>query len=153
MLSLQSGAALKDGGKLDINMAIGGVPRSLFENPQSAQSAVAFTTIDRADIRYEDRTLVDKGLNFAGAMQGVNADTMKAQVVGMLPAMLQVLQKPAFVDEVTAAVKNFLDKKGTITATAAPAAPVLILQLMGAAAGAPGAVVDLLNIKVEASQL
>ena len=64
-----------------------------------------------------------------------------------------MLQKPAFVDELTAAVKEFLDKKGTIRATASPAAPVLILQLMGAAAGAPGAVVDLLNIKVEASQL
>jgi len=104
-------------------------------------------------VKFEDGSLVDKGLTLAGAMQGVNADTMKAQVVGMLPTMLKMLEKPAFVDQVTAAVKNFLDKKGTITATATPPAPVLILQLLGAAAGAPGAVVDLLNIKIEAGQL
>ena len=153
LLSLQSGANLRDGGNLDINLAIGGLPRSLFENPQTAQSAVAFATLDKADVKFEDGSLVDKGLTLAGAMQGVNADTMKAQVVGMLPTMLKMLEKPAFVDQVTAAVKNFLDKKGTITATATPPAPVLILQLLGAAAGAPGAVVDLLNIKIEAGQL
>ncbi len=73
---------------------------------------------------------------------------MKAHVVGMLPIMLQVLDKSAFVDGFTATVNKFLDNKGSITASAAPASPVLILQLLGAGATAPGAVIDLLNVNV-----
>ena len=151
LLLLQSGSDMKDAGIVDINMVIGEIPRSVFENPQSAQSAVAFATLDSANVTFEDRSIVDKGLKVAGAQQGVNAETMKAQVIGLLPIMLQVLGKPAFVDEVTAAVKEFLDTNGSIAANIAPATPVLILQLMGAAASAPGAVIDLLNIKVQAN--
>ena len=148
ILSLKTGAELKQGGILDINLDVGGVPRSIFENPLTAQSAVAFTTIDRADVKFQDRSIVDKGLALAGSMQGINAQTMKAQVVGMLPIMLQILEKPSFVDQVTAAVNRFLENKGSITATALPPEPVLILQLMGAGASAPGAVIDLLNVNV-----
>ena len=106
--------------------------------------------MDAAKITFEDRSIVDKGLALAGSTQEVNGDTMKAQVVGILPIILQVLDNPAFVDQVTAAVKNFLDEKGTITAIASPPAPVLILQLMGAGISAPGALIELLNVSVEA---
>ncbi len=149
VLSVQSDAKLNDGGSLNIDMAIGGIPRSIFENPMTAQSAVAFATIDRAKVTFIDDSIVNRGLNLAGATQGVNAETMKAQVIGMLPIMLQQLEKPAFADHLTATVKKFLDVKGTITASIAPASPVLILQLIGAATTAPGAAIDLLNVNVE----
>ncbi len=149
VLSVQSDAQLNDGGSLNIDMAIGGIPRSIFENPMTAQSAVAFATIDRAKVTFVDDSIVNRGLNLAGATQGVNAETMKAQVIGMLPIMLQQLEKPAFVDHLTATVKKFLDVKGTITASIAPASPVLILQLIGAATTAPGAAIDLLNVNIE----
>ena len=148
VITLQTGVELAEGGLINFDMAIGGIPRSIFENPQTVQSAVAFATLDKAEATFVDNSIVDKGLTLAGATQGVNADTMKAQVVGMLPIMLQVLDKPAFVDRLTATVKDFLDKKGSITASATPASPVLILQLLGAGATAPGAVIDLLNLDV-----
>ncbi|MCP4183552.1 MAG: hypothetical protein GY761_09575 [Hyphomicrobiales bacterium] len=148
VITLQSDVELAEGGLVSIDVAIGGIPRRIFENPQTVQSAAAFATLDKAEATFVDNSIVEKGLTLAGATQGVNADTMKAQVVGMLPIMLKVLDKPAFVDRLTAAVKNFLDNKGSITASAAPAAPVLILQLLGAGATAPGAVIDLLNVNV-----
>ncbi|MCP4070866.1 MAG: hypothetical protein GY742_03890 [Hyphomicrobiales bacterium] len=149
VLSVQSDTQLNDGGSLNIDMAIGGIPRSIFENPMTAQSAVAFATINRAKVTFVDDSIVNRGLALAGATQGVNAETMKAQVIGMLPIMLQQLEKPAFVDHLTATVKKFLDVKGTISASIAPASPVLILQLIGAATTAPGAAIDLLNVNIE----
>jgi hypothetical protein len=148
VVTLQTGVELAEGGLINFDLSIGGIPRSIFENPQTVQSAVAFATLDEAEATFVDNSIVEKGLTLAGATQGVNADTMKAQLVGMLPIILQALDKPTFVDRLTATVKNFLDNKGSITASAAPASPVLILQLLGAGVTAPGAVIDLLNVNV-----
>ena len=150
VLSLQSGVGLTDGGVLDANIAIGSIPRSVFENPLSAQDLVAFATLDKADITFDDQSIVEKGMAFFGAAQGLDAETMKAQALGILPIVLQQLDKPEFVNELVAALKTLLETKGKITATATPPAPVLILQLMGAGASAPGAVIDLLNVSVSA---
>jgi len=150
VLSSQTRVDLKDGGELDVDIDVGGIVREVFEKPQTIQSALAFATINRVQVNFVDDTLIDKGLAFVGATRGVSADTMKAQAIGMLPIILQVLERPAFVDKITQAVKIFLDSKGKITATATPAAPVLILQLMGAGATVPGAVIDMLNIEVNA---
>ena len=150
VLSLQSGTGLTDGGVLDANLAIGSIPRSVFENPLSAQGLVAFATLDKAEITFDDQSIVEKGMAFAGAAQGMNAETMKAQALGILPIVLQKLERPAFVDQLVASLKTLLETKGKIKASATPPAPVLILQLMGAGASAPGAVIDLLNVNVSA---
>lgn len=150
VVSVESGMEVVDGGIVDMDVAIGSIPRQTFENPLKAQEVIAFATIDKANITFDDRSIVDRGLKLAGAMQGMNADTMKAQAVGMLPIILQQLDRPAFVDQLVAAVNTLLATKGTITVTAAPASPILILQLMGAGASAPGAVIDLLDVNVSA---
>ena len=150
VLSLQSGMEIVDGGLLDASLAIGSIPRDVFENPLAAQGIVAFVTFDKANITFDDRSIVERGMTLAGAAQGLDAETMKAQALGILPIVLQKLEQPAFVNELVASVKTLLDTKGKITATATPPAPVLILQLMGAGASAPGAVIELLNVNVSA---
>jgi len=150
ILSVQSRAELKDGDSLDVDIAIGGIPRNVFENPQTAQSAMAFVSVDRAKVELVDGSVVDKVLAFASADQGVSTNALKAQTIDTLPIAMQILQRPKFVDEVTAALRTFLDNGGKIIVNATPPAPVLILQLMGAAATVPGAVIDLLNVRVEA---
>ncbi len=150
VLSMNTNAHLVDGGALDVDVSVGGIPRSVFENPLTAQSLVALVTVNSASVVFDDQSIVDKGLKVVAAQQGTDPETLKAQAVGLLPFMLQILNKPAFVNEVSAAVKTFLDSKGKISASATPAAPVSVIQLIGVGSTAPGAVIDLLNIKVKA---
>ncbi len=152
VLSMSYATQMRDAGNIDFSAEVGGIARNVFENPQLAQNALGTLTFNNAKVTIEDRSIVEKGLAFAGAMQGVNAETMKAQAVGMLPVMLQPLGNPTFVDKLTAAVKSFLENGGSIRAQASPDIPVLIIQLMGAAAGSPGAIIDMLSVEVAADQ-
>ena len=149
-LSLASDAALTDGGTLDAAVTIGGVPRSVFENPMTAQNAIALLTINRANVEFDDQSIVSRGLKLAAAQQKSDPETLKAQMVGMLPFVLQALQNPSFVNELSAAVKLLLDKGGKITASATPANPVSLMQVVGVSQTAPGALIDLMNVKVVA---
>ena len=150
VLSMNTSANLKDGGDINVDVSIGGVPRSMFENPTTAQQVVALLTVNSANVSFDDKSIVDKGMGIVAAQQGVDVATLKAQAVGMLPFVLQVLNKPQFVSELSDAIKTFLDTGGTIVASATPSAPVSIIQLIGVGASAPGAVIDLLNVKVSA---
>jgi hypothetical protein len=150
ILAMNTAAQLKDGGDINVDVSIGGIPRSMFENPMTAQQVVALLTVNSANVSFDDQSVVDKGMGIVAAQQGVDVATLKAQAVGMLPFVLQVLNKPQFVNELSAAVKKFLDTNGIIVASATPAAPVSIIQLIGVGASAPGAIIDLLNVKVRA---
>lgn len=150
VISLNTSAFLNDGGALDVAVSVGGIPRSVFENPLSAQSAVALLTVNSANVVFDDQSIVDKGLAIAAAQQGVDPATLKAQAVGMLPFVLQMLNKPQFVNEVSEAVKTFLETKGKIAASATPVSPVSVMQLIAVGSSAPGALIDLLNVKVVA---
>lgn len=150
VLSMNTSANLKDGGDINVDVSVGGVPRSMFENPMTAEQVVALLTVNSANIAFDDRSIVDKGMGVVAAQQGVDVATLKAQAVGMLPFVLQMLNKPQFVSELSDAIKTFLDTGGTIVASATPSAPVSIIQLMGVGVSAPGAVIDLLNVKVRA---
>ena len=150
IFSVNTTAKLKDGGDIDVDVSVGGVPRSMFENPMTAQQVVALLTVDSANVSFDDRSIVDKAMGIVAAQQGVDVKTLKAQAVGILPFVLQVLNKPNFVSELSDTVKKFLNTSGTIVVSATPATPVSIIQLMGVGASAPGAVIDLLNVKVRA---
>ncbi|MCP4932838.1 MAG: hypothetical protein GY927_01230, partial [bacterium] len=56
-----------EGGLINFDIAIGGIPRSIFENTQTVQSAVAFATLDEAEATFVDNSIVKKGLTLAGA--------------------------------------------------------------------------------------
>jgi hypothetical protein len=150
VFSINTKANLKDGGALDVDVAVGGIPRSVFENPLTAQPAIALMTVNSANLVFDDQSIVDKGMAFAAAKQGVDPATLKAQAVGMLPFVLQILDKPQFVAELSAAVQKFLETKGKISASATPASPISVMQLIAVGSSAPGAIIDLLNVKVAA---
>ncbi len=150
VLSMNTKVNMKDAGNIDVDVSVGGIPRSAFENPATAQQAVALITVNSANIVFDDQSIVEKGMGIVAAQQGVDVATLKTQAVGLLPFVLQILNKPEFVSELSETVKKFLNSGGKIKASATPSAPVSVIQLIGVGASAPGAVIDLLNIKVEA---
>lgn len=149
VLSLISSVELQDGGIVDVDVSVGGIPREVFENPLTAQKIVTLVTVNSINISLEDQSIVDRVMKFAAAQQGVDAATLKAQLVGMLPFVLQFLDNPQFVEDLSKALKIFLESQGRISASAMPAAPVSVIQLIAVGSASPGAIIDLLNVKVK----
>ena len=150
LLAVDLSTWLKEGGELKIEVDVGGIPLSVFENPLTAQQAVGFLTVNGANVEFNDLSIVNKGMTIVAAKQGVDLATMKAQAVGLLPFALEILNNPGFVEELSGAVKQLLDNGGKISASATPSAPVSVMQLIGVGATAPGAIIDLLNVQVKA---
>lgn len=148
ILSASTNASLAEGGELNADVEIGGVPRSLFENPETAQNAVVFLTFNAASVIFDDNSLVDRALTSIASEQGKEPDQLRQELVGALPFVMGALNKPDFVSEVSAAVLKLLNEGGSLTATAKPEAPVSVMQVIAGGATAPGTLVDLLEVEV-----
>jgi hypothetical protein len=149
-LSLNSSATLGSGGSLFLDATLGGLPREVFENPMSAPFMVFMLSLNEAGIRFVDDSLTERALTMLGAQQGMDADTMRAQAMGIIPFMLAALQRPDFLMAATAATKSFLDEPGTIRIDMRPDEPVPITALMEASETDPGLIIDLLNVEISA---
>lgn len=150
ILSASTNASLKEGGELNANVEIGGVPRSLFEDPETAQNAIVFLTFNAASVIFDDNSIVDRALNSIAAEQGKEPEQLRQELVGALPFVMGALNKPDFVSKVSAAVSKLLADGGSLTATAKPGTPVSVLQVIAGGSTAPGTLVDLLQVEVTA---
>ncbi|MCR9236057.1 MAG: hypothetical protein NXI17_05250 [Alphaproteobacteria bacterium] len=150
ILSLESRNALDDGGTLNAAVEIGSVPRSVFEDPETAQNALAFLTFNAASMVFDDNSIVDRAIEATASDQGKSADQLKQELLSALPFVMGALNKPDFVDEVAAAVSKLLSEGGSLTATAQPDQPVSVMQVIAGGAAAPGTLVDLLKVEVNA---
>lgn len=150
VLSLTSRNALEDGGTLDADLEIGGIPRSVFENPETAQNALAFLTFNAASIVFDDNSLVDRAVAAAAEQQGKTPDQLKQEVLTVLPLLLGAFNNPDFVADVGDAAAKLLAESGALRATARPGKPVSLMQVIAGGAAAPGALIDLLEIEVTA---
>lgn len=148
ILSLESRNALDDGGTLNAAVEIGSVPRSVFEDPETAQNALAFLTFNAASMVFDDNSIVDRAIEATASDQGKSADQLKQELLGALPFVMGALNKPDFVDEVAKAVSKLLSEGGSLTATAQPEQPVSVMQVIAGGAAAPGTLVDLLKVEV-----
>lgn len=150
ILSASTNANLNEGGELNADVEIGGIPRSVFENPETAQNAVVFLTFNAASVIFDDNSIVDRALSSIAAEQGKEPEQLRQELVGALPFVMGALNKPDFVSEVSAAVLKLLKEGGSLTATAKPDAPVSVMQVIAGGATAPGTLVDLLQVEVTA---
>ncbi len=149
-LAVSASAAVKDAGALSLDATLGGVPRSVFEDPRSAVFVAEMLTLVKASAMFEDRSITDRALGLFAAQQGMDPETLRAQAGAMLPFVLASLNRPTFSNMVTAAVQTFLNTKGSLSITANPAEPRPLVELMMTVEHDPGAVIDALNIEVTA---
>jgi hypothetical protein len=129
-------------------------------DPQAAQQALGFAMLgmlqqlsfNSASVRFEDASVTERALAFAGKQQGVSGDQMRMALKGMLPLMLGRIGIPELQKQIAAAASVYLDNPENITITAQPASPVAVPVLMGAGMGNPKSLVDLLNVQVSANK-
>tara|TARA_R110002020_G_scaffold189446_14_gene388591 strand:- start:513 stop:1763 length:1251 start_codon:yes stop_codon:yes gene_type:complete len=129
-------------------------------DPQAAQQSMGIVmmgmlqqlSFKSASVQFEDDSVTEKALAYAGKQQGVTGEQMRQSVKFMLPLMLGQLGIPALQQQISAAANVYLDNPETITITAKPANPVAVPVIMGAGMGDPKSLVDLLNVQVTANE-
>lgn len=162
-----------DVGRLNITMSISGYTMEFIQalqqaqeaaatnsDPQAAQQAMGFAmmgmlqqlTFNGATVSFEDASLTDKALAYAGKQQGVSGEQMAQALKAMMPLMLGQLGMPELQKQVSVAASAFLDNPGSFAISAIPAQPVAVPMIMGAAMGDPRQLANLLNVQVTANQ-
>ncbi|MBM4284233.1 MAG: hypothetical protein FJ128_03135 [Deltaproteobacteria bacterium] len=118
---------------------------------------VSELSVIHLELRYQDRSLVKNIINFIAEQQGQSADDFVQELLkqvdqgkeltGMLGALPPEVEKSLHngVD----AVKKFLQKPTGLKLSIAPAKPVVIASLIGAA-GNPGKILQQLNVSLTA---
>lgn len=104
-----------------------------------------------ARIRYEDASLVPKLLELGAADAEMSRDEFVAGMVQTLPLMLADSPLPALNEQIETAVAAFLEDPQSFEIALAPASPLGLLVVMGAAAS-PEGLVSLLQPSITANQ-
>lgn len=159
----------KDAADLTLSMTLGGYTQEVAEAIRDLQSQMTdeneqamgmamlgmFQQMEVQAIRVhlKDESLTGRVLDFIGAQQGMNRESVAAMAKGMMPIFMSQLQAPEFAAQAQAAISAYLDDPDTLTITAEPESPVPFAVLMGSAmGGAPAALIQALNVQISANQ-
>lgn len=163
---------LNDVGRLAMQLEVSGYTLKFIEGLQQAQAAAAANpdpkaaeqamgfamlgmlqqlSFNSASIRFDDASVTQRALAFAGKQQGISGEQMGQALRGMLPLMLGQLGIPALQQQISVAANAFFENPKNLTISAKPAQPVAVPVIMGAGMGDPRSLVDLLNVKVTAN--
>lgn len=128
-------------------------------NKEQAQQALGLAVLGltqqlnfiSAQIRFEDASITNRVLDYAGSQQGMSGKQFADSLKAMTPIMLAQLNIPELQKAISAAVNTYLDDPKSFTISAAPEKPVPFPMIMGAAMGAPNTLPQVLGVKVTAN--
>jgi hypothetical protein len=100
--------------------------------PPEMMQAYSALTINRFSITIDDQSILERGLTFAAAQQGLTAADLRAQAVGMVS--MGLMSAPPmiprdFLSTSSEAVTNFIQTGGALTITMAPEGGMSITDL------------------------
>jgi hypothetical protein len=117
---------LKDLGILRIKAAVSGYTALADATGPAAIGALMNTTIESANLRWEDRSLTDRIFKVAAAQENTTPELVRAQLaVPILAAAIMVPDQPDVADQLTA----FLSKPDSLTITLAPPQPRKLAEI------------------------
>lgn len=168
----QYALTLQDAGRLNIALDIGGYTLELIRQLQDiqqqmdqqsdpkAQQAAGMAslglmqqlTLNAASIRFDDASLTEKALKFAGSKQGMSAQQTAQTAKALLPFLLGRLGMPELQQQISAAASVYLDNPQNIEIKATPPAPVPFGQIAGAAMLDPRSISAMIGVEVTANQ-
>ncbi|WP_350333847.1 hypothetical protein [Coralliovum pocilloporae] len=148
----------KDMGTVTLNGTLGGFSADLLNKLQSVtepadvMAHIQGLTVDDLTLSFENQSVVDRVLDLQAKNAGIERDQFVQQISGVMPLLLSAIGNPEFSDKLAKAAAKFLANPTTLTATAKPANPVPVSQLIGAGIAAPQTLPDVLNVSVEAAE-
>jgi hypothetical protein len=158
--------AVADAGALKIAYALGAMtPERLKQafavvivagdaepNPFAMLQSLGPMTIDNFMLRFEDASLTKRLIAYAAKMQGMDEETMIANLGAMVQIGLSSLKNPEFTASAVTAINTFLKDPRSITLSVAPAKPVTVQELMTLNPQDPGAAIKLLGVTLKANE-
>jgi hypothetical protein len=152
-VTLDIDMAVGNVGALAAEAEVGGIPRVVLENPERAQEALATASLGGMTMTFRDEGVTDFLLGMMAEQTGLTRTQFAQGIVQQIQMQGQMLPGgAAVVQDVTQAVAKFLADPQSMRISIAPAAPVPVAQIMGAAMTAPQALPDLLNFSIAANQ-
>lgn len=163
---------IKDAGRINLALDISGYTHELIKKLQGIQEQAAdqsdpkaqqasgmeslgllqTLTLNSMSIRFDDASLTEKALAFAGSKQGMSAEQTAQTAKALLPFALGSLGIPELQQQISAAASAYLDNPQNIEIRATPAAPVPFGQIMGAGLADPRSIPAIIGVEVIANQ-
>lgn len=161
---------VKDIGKLDTTMKLGGYDLKFIKSAQQASEQINASgdnkqaagmamlgliqqlSISDMSIRYDDASLTPKLLEYYGKQQGISGEDMANQIKGIAPLMVGYLGHADFAVQATTAINAYLDDPKSLTIAAEPKSPVSFALIAATATADPKKLLDLLAVKITANK-
>ena len=146
----QAHVALENGGTATVKLALGGVPRFVFENPKRAQEAIATLSVKGGSIVIEDAPAITRMIEMQAKQANVSEAEIRAATIAQIRDSLGPLADTAFAEDLAKAADRFMQDPKRIEIQLKPENPVPVAQLLGMAATAPQTIPDVLKASASA---
>ena len=140
--------AMKDAGGVSGQADLVGPAPADAEHLAVAKDLLGKLSLKAGTATLSDASLAERLLAAQAAKLNVNGDTFRAQFAKSVPFMLMLLGNRDLIMKVSPVIQTFLTTGGSVTATAAPAAPVPLSQVADTAKGSPWSLFSLLNVNL-----
>ncbi len=141
-----------DIGAVRASARLGGLPKSILQNPQQVQAAIATLNLRSLELELVNEGGVEKGLALASAQAGLSESQLSEVLLGQLDGMLAIIGNEAFTQQVSQAAETFFQDPRNLYLEFRPENPVPVVQILGNAQIAPQTLPDLLGVEVEANR-
>lgn len=119
-------------------------------NPMALMPVLLAAAIEGITISYEDASVADRIVEYRAKEEGVDRAEVVEQFTSDAVAGLEAFKDQPFVQELTAAIRGFLEQPETITLKIDPDQPVSLAALFAAVQTDPTALPELLSANVVA---
>jgi hypothetical protein len=140
--------AVKDMGTITGTAELTGLKRSAIENIDTIGDALEDLSLAGGTFTFEDDSIVTRGLTLQAGKMSIEPEAFREQIAGALPFMITFIGNPDFQKQLAPALQILLRTPGTMSVTAAPAAPIAISALAAVFDSAPQTLPDLLGLTV-----
>lgn len=130
---------------------LGGMPKSVLQNPERIQAAVATLSLKSLDFDLINEGGVEAALALAAKRSGANKDQMVQFLRFQLSNALAMVGDDSFTAMVSSAAEKFFADPRDLSISIAPENPVPVLQIIASAGIAPQALPGLLGVSVKAN--
>lgn len=147
----RSEVRLENGGRGSLRIRLGGLPRSVLEDPNLAQMALATLSIKEAEFLIEDAVGLTRFIDVQAQEADISPELMRAGLVEVMTEDLGPLAQTRFGKELKAALLEFAGDPRRLSIRLEPKQPVLLVQAIGLMASAPQVLLDTLGASAQAN--
>lgn len=149
-LRLEIETELADGGRLTLDGVIGNVSRLIFDQPdETAAMALLGATFKQLDARFDDDSLVERGVAFGAEEQDITPEAMRAQLLALVPIALGQLGDAELAAEANQAVSQLIENGTPIALSVVAPAPLPLVAMGMSMQGNPASILGALEIEID----